>query len=81
MATYSYKSASNFDRELILDITERNGGRNVETDYRGFASVAQAEEFAKWWIEVTGWGYCPRARVDIEDGQPVVKATRWDSCD
>lgn len=77
----TYKSATNFDRELVLEITEQTRNRNVYYEYRGFANMAQAEEFARWWTDNWRLGYSGSARAYDRDGQPIVLADRWDSCD
>lgn len=77
MATYSYKSTTNFDKSLELAITETVMSRDTECVYEGFRTEDEAKSFASWWEEMWHYGYNGRARAD----GLVVRTTRWNSCD
>lgn len=77
----TYKSASNFDRSLMLEITEETRNRSVYYTYRGFHSLGHAMEFCRWWEEVTGWAYSPSSYATEENGVVTAYCQRWDSCD
>lgn len=83
MATYSYRSATDFDRDLELDIIESRNDRKTVFFYTGFKSMEQAVEFTDWWTVRTGWGYSPYATAYVNpiDEQVTVKAERSSSCD
>ena len=83
MATYNYRSTTDFDPELEFDITEMKTDRQTIFFYTGFKDMEQAIEFAEWWEVRTGWGYSPysTAYVNPMDGLVTVKAERSNSCD
>ena len=76
-----YSSKTNFDPDLMLDITEWTENRTVYYEYEGLRSMDEAKRFAKWWEDTMGWGYSPRAFVEERGGKPVVRGSRWNSCD
>lgn len=79
----TYKSVTDFDRTLELDITETSGSfSGVMQSWRGFRSKDEATRFGDWWKERIGWGYCPQAFIrEDENGSWYCNTTRWNSCD
>jgi len=80
MAT-TYTSTTYFDENLPLTIVENNTGSKTEYRYVGFRSSEEAKRFSDWWEE-SWYGYSPYATAakDTAD-QPIVLASRWNSCD
>lgn len=76
-----YRFYTNFDKSLILDITEDNDGRKTRFTYSGFLSIEQAREFVIWWGEEWYWGYEGSAYATEKDGKITVFAERYNSCD
>lgn len=82
MGTRIYKSVTDFDRQLVLDIEETDDGRQTHTVYRGFISIEEALAFAAWWRERWEFGYSGHATAEGEDIlNYVVRTSRWNSCD
>jgi len=82
MTVLNYQSHTNFDKTLLLNITESNTGRKTEFRYEGFRDFDEAEKFAAWWEELWHWGYEGKADSHKSDeGKPIVLATRYNSCD
>jgi len=77
MSTHSYKSTTNFDKSLELSITETVQHRTTDCVYEGFRSEEEAASFAKWWVQMWGFGYSGSALAD----KLVVRTHRWNSCD
>lgn len=78
----SYKSSTTFDKNLILEINENNDGRKTNFVYKGFDSMDQAKDFAKWWEDCWYYGYMGDAVATISSqGNIVVMASRYNSCD
>lgn len=81
MATHVYKSTTDFDRSLELDIVENVGSYTTSYRWSGFRSLEEADQFADWWVDRMGWGYSPSAHANEIDGKFVVTSTRANSCD
>lgn len=83
MAIYQYKSKSDFDPELELEITENVGDRNTSYTYKGFSDINEAQRFATWWQDRWYFGYFGQAAAitDADTGEAVVLCSRWNSCD
>ena len=83
MATYNYKSVTDFDKDLELQITENVGDRNTSYTYRGFSDINEAQRFATWWQDRWYFGYFGQAIAITEEGtlEAVVLCSRWNSCD
>ena len=80
MATY--KSSTAFNKELVLEIAENNDGRKTNFVYKGFESMDQAKEFAKWWEDCWYFGYMGDAVATLSaQGNIMVLASRYNSCD
>lgn len=77
-----YTSTTIFDKTLPLLITETNDGRHTKFYYRGFRNINEAQRFASWWEDMWGFGYSGQAYAteEVEAG-PVVRASRYNSCD
>ncbi len=82
MGTKIYRSVTDFDRQLVLDIEETDDGRQTHTIYRGFISIEEAQEFAVWWRDRWEFGYSGHATVEGSGIMNyVVRTSRWNSCD
>lgn len=83
MAIYQYKSTTDFDKNLELQITEVTSDRNTTYTYRGFMDINHAQRFATWWQDRWYWGYFGQAVAITEEGtlEAVVLCTRHNSCD
>ena len=78
----TYRSSTDFDKSLVLDITENNDGRKTYFTYSGFLTAEQAEQFAKWWTDKWYWGYEGIAFTRLQpDNTTAVFAERYNSCD
>lgn len=82
MTTHQYKTVTDFDTDLELEVTAIVQDRVTEFRYKGFRDINQAQRFAKWWEELWYWGYSGHA-VAITDtaGNAVVLTSRYNSCD
>lgn len=83
MVAYRYKSSTDFDKDLELDILENVDDRITYYTYRGFSDINQAQRFATWWQDLWYFGYFGQANAitDADTGEAVVLCTRWNSCD
>lgn len=83
MAVYQYKSSTDFDKALELDITETVTDRNTTYTYKGFRDINQAQRFAVWWGDLWYWGYNGQAVAitDADTGEAAVLCSRYNSCD
>ena len=82
MSEYNYTSSTDFDKALVLNITETNDGRHTKFYYRGFHNINEAQRFATWWEGMWSFGYngVAYAAEEVEAGA-VVRASRYNSCD
>ena len=77
----TYASNTQFDLSLTLNITEKNTGSKTEYRFTGFRNYEEAKEFANWWGD-SWYGYCPSAVAAFSSKQnPIVLASRYNSCD
>lgn len=78
----AYRAATNFDKSLELFIKETNDGRKTYVSYDGFRSLAEANLFREWWLDLWEFGYSGWATVKTtSDGVIGVETERWNSCD
>ena len=77
-----YRTATDFDTSLILNVSEHNDGRKTNFIFTGFATKEQAEQFATWWTDNWYWGYEGLAWTrEQPDNTIAVFAERYNSCD
>lgn len=83
MVAYRYKSSTDFDKDLELDILENIDDRNTYYTYRGFSDINEAQRFATWWQDRWYFGYFGHASAitDEDNGEAIVLCSRWNSCD
>lgn len=73
---HTYSSATEFDRNLVLEITETTYPYKIYESYKGFLSEEQATYFAEW-IKTIWYGYSPIVSVN----GTTVNLSRAPSCD
>lgn len=78
----NYRSTTNFNPKLELEITETKEDRYVTFLFESFDSKETATNFSLWWEDVQGWQYMARAEViDRPDGKFSVECRRKLSSD